>query len=69
MKLIPSALALALAAFATTANAHAAHLPHVHGSDAVFWGAALVLAAGVAAAFRAKADAIPLLRRARGKDQ
>ena len=45
---------LAFLGLATAANAHADHLPHVHGSDAVFWGLALVLACGVAAYLRAR---------------
>jgi hypothetical protein len=52
MKLISTTAALA--GMATAASAHADHLPHVHGTDAVFWGAVLVLVAGVVAYLRAR---------------
>lgn len=39
---------------ATAASAHTDTLPHVHGSDAVFWAVALILAFGVAAYLRAR---------------
>ncbi len=48
---------LALAALigsATGAAAHSEALPHVHGSDAVFFGAVLVLAVGLIAFIRSR---------------
>lgn len=44
----------ALIGSTTSAAAHAQALPHVHGSDAVFFGVLLVLAAGVIAWLRAR---------------
>lgn len=52
MKLMTTTLAAI--GLATAASAHTEALPHVHGSDAVFWGVALILAFGIAAYLRAR---------------
>jgi len=44
----------ALLTYATAAVAHSSAVPHVHGSDAVFFGAALVLLVGVIAWARSR---------------
>lgn len=52
MKLI--SMTVVFTGLTTAARAHTDALPHVHGSDAVLWGVALVLVAGVAAYLRAR---------------
>ncbi|MEL7151996.1 MAG: hypothetical protein AAGK71_14755 [Pseudomonadota bacterium] len=48
------AATIALIASTTSAMAHEMAVPHVHGSDAVFFGAVLVLAVGVIGWMRAR---------------